>query len=173
VTTNPQFFILTADDCADVLRRNHVGRLAFLNEGVVDIEPVGYVANDRWIYVRSALGSKLEALAHHPYVAFEVDEIDGPFDWRSVVVHGTVYLLTPDIAGVQRHEYERAVTSLRTVMPAALTAQDPVPERTNVYGVHIDRMDGRMAKSRPGGGGRKRKVARAKKGAPPRAADGS
>ena len=172
VTTPPHFFILTPEDCADILKRNHTGRIAFLNGAVVDIEPVGYVARERWIFVRSASGTKLEAFAHHPYVAFEVDEVEGPFEWRSVVAHGTVYVLTPEGAPLDREDYERALTSLRTIMPAALTKDDPVPERTNLYGIHIDRMEGRMAAAAPRPGGRKRKVARAKKGPPPRAADG-
>ena len=88
----PQFFVLTPKDGADVLQRNDVGRLAFINREIVDIEPIGYVAQGGWIFLRSAYGAKLESLAHNPYVAFEVDEIQGPLDWRSVVVHGTIDL---------------------------------------------------------------------------------
>lgn len=145
----PEFSILTPDDSAAVLARNHVGRLAFWNGKTVDIEPLGYVADGHWLFMRSAPGTKLSVIAHHPYVAFEVDEIDGPFDWRSVVAHGTIYLLPADGAPITQKQLHQAVEAIRTAMPAAFTPADPVPERQIVYGLHVDRLDGRMAQSRP------------------------
>ena len=53
----PLFAALTVDECGEVLGRNHVGRLAFLNEGIVDIEPVHYIAADSWIFVGSMLAT--------------------------------------------------------------------------------------------------------------------
>jgi nitroimidazol reductase NimA-like FMN-containing flavoprotein (pyridoxamine 5'-phosphate oxidase superfamily) len=149
MTNRPEFFIMTVADCARVLKRNRVGRLAFRNVRSVDIEPVGYIAAGKWLFMRSAYGSKLEAITHHPFVAFEVDEIDGPFDWRSVVVHGTIYLLPATGAPIEEREFRRAVAALKRAMPGAFTADDPAPERQTVYGLHIDRVDGRLAQSRP------------------------
>lgn len=57
----PVFTELMDDGCRAVLHRNHVGRVAFLNDRVVDIEPVHYAAADSWIFIRSAEGTKLEA----------------------------------------------------------------------------------------------------------------
>jgi hypothetical protein len=145
MTTSPLFLELTPKDCADVLERNHIGRIAFLREGRLDIVPVGYVARGNWIFVRSAYGAKLEAFAHNPYVAFEADEVDGPLDWRSVVAHGTIYMLPADGAPIEQREFQRAVKALRSIMPDALTPSDPVPERVFVYGLHVDRLSGRMA----------------------------
>jgi nitroimidazol reductase NimA-like FMN-containing flavoprotein (pyridoxamine 5'-phosphate oxidase superfamily) len=144
----PAFFILTPADCAKVLGRNYVGRLAFRSAQTVEIAPVGYVFSKDWLFMRSAYGAKLEAFAHNPFVAFEVDEIEGPFDWRSVVVHGTIYILPADGAPIEQEQFRRALKALRAVMPDALTPVDPVPERQIVYGLHVDRLDGRMAQSR-------------------------
>jgi uncharacterized protein len=173
MTKRPEFLIMTAADATRVLRRNHVGRLAYRNVRSVDIQPVGYVAAGQWLFMRSAYGSKLEAITHHPFVAFEVDEIDGPFDWRSVVVHGTIYLLPAKGAPIEQNEFRRAAAALRRAMPGAFTPDDPVPERQTVYGLHIDRVDGRLARSRPS-----RKPARRRAVAKPapkrlRTADGS
>jgi uncharacterized protein len=95
--------------------------------------------------MRSAYGAKIEALEHNPYVAFEVDEVRGPFDWSSVVTHGTIYHLPSNGSFADRNAFSTAVAALRTVMPDALTPADPVPERTIVYGIRIDRVSGRMA----------------------------
>jgi nitroimidazol reductase NimA-like FMN-containing flavoprotein (pyridoxamine 5'-phosphate oxidase superfamily) len=143
----PVFSTLTARECRTVLGQNHVGRVAFLNATIVDIEPVSYAAAGSWIFIRSAEGTKLEAFAHHPYVAFEVDEIDGPFDWRSVVVHGTVYWMAATANPVDRLEFHRALRALRSFNPQLFTKNDPTPFRGTVYGIHVDRIDGRRAQS--------------------------
>ena len=90
----PRFRSLTERDCRALLRHHHAGRLAFTLRDIVDIEPISYVLDGHWLYARTAPGTKLAKLRHNPFVAFEVDEIVGPFDWRSVVAHGTAYFLT-------------------------------------------------------------------------------
>lgn len=144
----PVFSALTDDECRVVLRRNHVGRLGFLNHGVVDIEPVHYIAADSWIFVRSAEGTKLHAFAHNPYVAFEVDEIDATFDWRSVVAHGTIYLMSEHGDNAEREDFDLALDALRSFIPETLTEGDPTPFRNTIYGLHVDRVAGRMAEQR-------------------------
>ncbi|HEY6827154.1 MAG TPA: pyridoxamine 5'-phosphate oxidase family protein [Gemmatimonadaceae bacterium] len=144
----PRFAALTNDECATVLARNHIGRIAFLNHGVVDIEPVHYVANGEWLFIRSAAGTKVEAFSHEPYVAFEVDEVEGPFDWRSVVVHGTVYLLSDRGVRVDRLEFERALRALRSLAPTTMTKNDLTPFRRQIYGVHVNSLTGRVAEQR-------------------------
>lgn len=145
--TRPRFKDLSAAESRRVLARNHVGRMAFKHERSVDIEPLGYVSTKDWIFLRSAAGSKLEALARNPYVAFEVDEVDGPFDWRSVVVHGTVYMLPKDGSPTEQREYRRAVRLFRSAMPATFTDDDPAPEREHVYGLNVQEITGREAQT--------------------------
>ncbi|MEO5568952.1 MAG: pyridoxamine 5'-phosphate oxidase family protein [Gemmatimonadaceae bacterium] len=142
----PQFHHLKPAECRGLLRRHHVGRIAFTFKDRVDIEPISYVFNGQWLYARSAIGTKLRVLRRHPWVAFEVDEVDGAFDWRSVVVHGTVYFLS-DGPGT-RAAYTRAMKILRTLDPRALTADDPVPERSIVFRIYVDDIAGRAATTR-------------------------
>jgi Predicted flavin-nucleotide-binding protein len=139
------FSSLSEEESRELLRRNHVGRLCFVRDGQPDIAPVHYVAEGSWIFVRSAPGAKMDAVAHHPYVAFEVDEIGGVFDWRSVVARGTIYHLPGDGTRVERRELERAIGALRSLVPEAFTEDDPTPDRQIVYGIHIDELTGRMA----------------------------
>ena len=146
MTGPPEFLILTAADCRAVLARNHLGRLAFFNGETVDIEPIGYALKGHWLYARSAWGAKIESLARRPFVALEVDEVDGPFDWRSVVVYGTIYELPLDGSDLERRGRRRAVSAIKAAMPGSFTGHDPVPERQIVYGLHIDKLAGRMAR---------------------------
>ena len=141
----PMFSSLSDAECHAFLARNHTGRLAFVNSNRVDIEPVSYVAEGAWLFMRSASGTKLESLAHTPYVAFEVDEVKGPFDWRSVVARGTIYWMADDGRYVDETIVERAIEALRSFQPYALREQDPTPFRRTVYGLHIDLLTGRKA----------------------------
>ena len=150
-TLHPTFRELDADEVNDLLARNHVGRIAFSFHDRVDIEPIHYVYADGAFYMRTEPGSKLTTLAHAPWVAFEVDEVEGPFDWRSAVARGTIYTLEDAGSRVARGTYDTAVRRLRELMPDALTPDDPVPERRVVLKLFPAEITGREATSRMSG----------------------
>jgi uncharacterized protein len=148
-TSAPTFRVLSATEADRFLARHHVGRIAYSFRGRLDIEPIHYVYAEGAIYMRTAPGSKLAALAHAPWIALEADEVDGPFDWRSVVAHGTVYALTDEGSVIARESYRRAVEYLRTLTPSAFRADDPTPDRTVVLEVQPDELTGREATTKP------------------------
>jgi uncharacterized protein len=143
--TTPVFRQLGEAEMREMLQRNHVGRIAFSFHDRVDIEPIHYVCGGDWLYCRTSPGAKLATLAHHPWVAFEVDEVAGVFDWRSVVARGVAYQLAGDGSEEERRQYALAVELLREVVPETLTARDPVPLRGVVLAIHVDEMTGRAA----------------------------
>jgi uncharacterized protein len=147
LTGRPEFVDLPRDEAEALLARQHVGRLAYSFRDRVDIEPISYVFSSNSIYCRTSEGMKLALVRHHPWVAFEVDEVNGPFDWRSVVARGTLYLLTPTGGDRDREAYEQAVAALRTLDPDALTPGDAVPHRTVVIRIYVDEMTGRAART--------------------------
>lgn len=144
---SPVFAELPAEDCAALLARNNVGRLAFTFGDHVDIEPIHYVFREGRVFFRTAPGSKLTALLHHPWVALEVDEIEGLFDWKSVVVHGTVYLLTDTATEEERKAHAEALRALRALVPGTFAGDDPVPFRDVVVEMTVNRVSGRAARS--------------------------
>lgn len=131
-----------------LLAENHLGRIAFTFHDRVDIEPISYVYADGWIYARTSPGTKLTTVSHHPFVAFEIDDIQGPNDWRSVVVHGTIYFIDPERGDEDRALYEEAVAHLRSIDANALTDEDSAPHRHQVFRVYVDEVTARSA--RPG-----------------------
>lgn len=143
----PTFSELRETDARALLARNHVGRLAFSYRDRVDIQPIHYVYDNDWLLGRTGVGSKLVKLAHHPWCAFEVDEVHGPFHWDSVVVHGSFTLLDPKLGSSDL--YARAVERLQQFIPGTFTDDDPAPARVIPFAVHIDELSGRFA--RPGG----------------------
>lgn len=131
-----------------ILARNEVGRIAYTMGEDVFVAPVHYVYDDPWIYGRSTRGDKLEATRAHWRVAFEVDEIDGPLDWRSVVVRGGLYVLSPAWSEPDRKAWERAMNALRSRFPEAFTDEDPVAFRDILFGIAVQEVTGRAASSR-------------------------
>jgi uncharacterized protein len=144
--TKPKFRNMRETESRALLRRHHAGRIAFGFRERVDIEPISYVLKGQWLYARTAFGTKLVLMKRNPWVAFEVDEVDGPFDWRSVVAHGTAYFLNP--GGVEHAEFPGAVKILRSIDPRILTDDDLVPDRTIVFRIHVDAITGRAASTR-------------------------
>lgn len=138
----PSFRALDKAESHAILARNHVGRIAYSFHDRVDIEPIHYVYDGGWIYGRTSPGTKLATLSHHRWVAFEVDEVEGPFDWRSVVVHGTVYWLTSDAS---QADVETGLSLLRSFLPETLTEVDPTPFRTVLFRLSVSEITGRCA----------------------------
>ena len=141
----PTFSELPRDETIALIERNHVGRLAFTFHDRVDIEPISYVYADGWLYARTSEGAKLGTLRHHPWVAFEVDEVESHFDWRSAVVRGTIYFLDPERSAQEGQEYGAAVELLQSFDPEAFTEADETPFRRAVFRIHADEITGRRA----------------------------
>jgi len=144
----PVFRDLEFNEIDAMLKEHNYGRLAFTFRDRVDIEPIHYVYDNGWLICRTSPGTKLTQLAHHPWVAFEIDDVRGLFEWRSVVVKGTVYF--PEHSPQQDETWRASVEALRRLLPSTLTPDDPTPGRTVIFRIHIDEMHGRAA-SQPAG----------------------
>lgn len=147
-TPKPTFRDLTAAECHALLARHYVGRIALAHNNRVDIFPIHYVHDSGWIYCRTAAGQKLEMAVHNRWVAFEVDEVDALFDWRSVVVKGGLYLLRREGSDQEHEIYEKGVAMIRRLVPETMTADDPLPERAIVFRIHVDEISGRSASTK-------------------------
>lgn len=146
VESPPEFTELNRDEIDALLHRNVVGRIAYSHHDRVDIEPIHYVYSNGWIYGRTSRGTKLATIAHHRWVAFEVDEFEDIFHWESVVIHGAFYLIEPQFGGKENHEYVVARDLLKKIVPKTLSAGDPVSFRNVVFRIHVDAVRGRRAR---------------------------
>jgi nitroimidazol reductase NimA-like FMN-containing flavoprotein (pyridoxamine 5'-phosphate oxidase superfamily) len=135
---------LTQVECGAVLGRNVLGRIAFALHDRVDIQPIHYVYEAGWIYGRTSEGAKLTALARHRWLAFEVDEVRGVFDWASVVVQGSFHRIDPDGPAADEGLSAHAVRLLWTSVPGTLTTDDPVAFRTVVFRISLGAVTGRL-----------------------------
>lgn len=146
MSKRPTFRNLSREEIDDVLRNNAVGRLAYAVASDVEIIPVHYVYATDWIYGRTAPGGRVQRTGERWWpVAFEVDEIKGLFDWRSVVVKGGLYTLPPDGAEWQREAWADGVDLLRKLIPESLREDDPVPERSTIFRIAVQEVTGKQA----------------------------
>ena len=144
----PVFRDLTTEESESVLAMNHVGRMAYSFRDAVDIRPIHYVFDEPWLFGRTSPGDKLITLQHHQWVAFEVDEISGPFDWKSVVARGTFYRIEPGGSESDVRLFERALASIKRLSPDMFTESDPAPFRTELFGIALDSISGRSSSTK-------------------------
>jgi nitroimidazol reductase NimA-like FMN-containing flavoprotein (pyridoxamine 5'-phosphate oxidase superfamily) len=148
---HPQFRILSRQECESLLARNSVGRAAFVRGNRVDIVPIHYVFADAALCGRTARGTRLQETSVNfsdswP-VAFEVDEVEGLFRWRSVVVHGNLHAAGEGDAEWQRNPrlWKEAMRSFRTLIPDAFTENDPTGFRDILIRIDVAEVSGREA----------------------------
>jgi nitroimidazol reductase NimA-like FMN-containing flavoprotein (pyridoxamine 5'-phosphate oxidase superfamily) len=146
-TTEPHIRELDRAEIDAILARNHVGRMAYDRRGRIEIEPIHYVFADGSLYLRTSHGEKYRTMEQSFYsilpVAFEVDEVEELFRWRSVVVHGSAYLVPHPREGGDPADWSSAVAQLRKLHPAALTGSDPVPNRNLLFRISVQEATGR------------------------------
>ena len=138
---------LDARDAEQLLSTHHTGRMAFAFHDRIMMTLVNYVYENGWIYARLEQGPTLSTLQHRQWVAFEVDEIHGVYDWRTVIVHGSVQFLKNDRSSPEWRDFNHALGLLRGQVSSILTHDDPHPERLQIYRIHLDEVLARESKS--------------------------
>jgi nitroimidazol reductase NimA-like FMN-containing flavoprotein (pyridoxamine 5'-phosphate oxidase superfamily) len=80
--------ILTPDEIERTLGRSKIGRIGCSANDRPYVVPITYAYLDGCVYAYSTLGRKIRIMREQPRVCFEVEEIDGPSSWRSVIADG-------------------------------------------------------------------------------------
>ena len=140
---------LECDEIEQVLLRNKVGRLAFSFHDRVDIQPIHYVYERGWLYGRTSEGDKIMALTHNQWVAFEIDEVRDVFEWTSVVIHGSFWILHPRGSAHAEELWIKAAELVSKIVPGSLTETDPVSFRQTLFRIAVSDVRGREASTKP------------------------
>jgi nitroimidazol reductase NimA-like FMN-containing flavoprotein (pyridoxamine 5'-phosphate oxidase superfamily) len=93
--------LLSQEEMMQMLQRHRVGRLACTANDRPYVVPINYVYQADAIYAYSMPGRKISIMREQPLVSFEIDEIDGPSNWRSVVAEGVYEELTDSSSAAQ------------------------------------------------------------------------
>lgn len=136
---------LSRDEIEETITRNRVGRLAFSFHDRVDIQPIHYIYERGWLYGRTSEGEKIYTLKHNQWIAFEIDEVNDLFDWRSVVVHGSFWIIHPQGSPHAEELWAKAAKLVAQIVPGALTENDPVSFRHTLFRIAVGDAQGREA----------------------------
>ena len=79
-----------------MLRDNVLGHIGCSDGTKVYVVPVNYAYDGHFIIAHSLPGMKIDIMRKNPSVCFEVDEIKGSNEWKSVVAWGTFQELTDE-----------------------------------------------------------------------------
>lgn len=141
---------LNEDECAEVLERSSLGRLACSRFDQPYIVPIHFAfdAERKCLYAFSTIGQKIDWMRENPKVCVEVDEMIDQFNWTSVVAFGRY----EEISDARRDEdLRRQATALfqhrsNWWFPAlGKLASGEEHHSTVVYRILIDRLSGRRA----------------------------
>jgi nitroimidazol reductase NimA-like FMN-containing flavoprotein (pyridoxamine 5'-phosphate oxidase superfamily) len=128
-----------------ILSRNHVGRLAFVSDGRLELLPIHYVFVDGCVIGRTSSSIGGASWEGNSEVVFEVDEPDRLFEWRSVIVRGVLRKLAPPLLSEDRPAYWSAVSAFQALVPDAFTERDPTPFRRALFTINPSEITGREA----------------------------
>src|SRR5215211_7690381 len=85
---------MTRDEIARLLARGWYGHLGCSRDGHPYVVPMSYAYDAPDLYFFTTEGTKTEFIAANHKICFQVEEVAGPDDWRSVMLTGRAELLT-------------------------------------------------------------------------------
>lgn len=138
---------LAPADCAEVLSRASVARLACCRMNQPYVVPVSFVYDPRQVclFCFSSIGKKVEWMRANPSVCVEVEDLEDRFNWTTIVIFGRYSELTQ--APEHRDQRHRALNLFsdrsRWWLPGAARLSDSEHESVVVYRINIDHMTGR------------------------------
>jgi nitroimidazol reductase NimA-like FMN-containing flavoprotein (pyridoxamine 5'-phosphate oxidase superfamily) len=86
--------VMSTDEIEAALSRSRLGRIGCSLHDRPYIVPINYVYDGEHVYAYSHTGRKVHIMREQPHICFQVDEIEGPSRWWSVVAEGRYEELT-------------------------------------------------------------------------------
>ena len=140
---------LTADECAEVLSRNELGRLACARFDQPYVVPIYffYDAEHYSLHAMSMLGQKVQWMRENPKVCVEVEDIKDKNQWTTILVFGRYQELdrTPAHREARARAEQGFLARRQSWLPAAAHVPSRPHEHMVVYSILIDQLTGRSA----------------------------
>ncbi|HUF03442.1 MAG TPA: pyridoxamine 5'-phosphate oxidase family protein [Aridibacter sp.] len=133
---------LNEEQAREILAAKHFAHLGcVLDDGTPYVIPVNYILKDGAIYIHSLEGKKLEALRKNKNACVQVEDVRGPFRWRSAIAFGEFEEIDdPEERGRILEELLSHFTALTPV--EGLEANNPSGGEIVVFRIRIDRLTG-------------------------------
>jgi nitroimidazol reductase NimA-like FMN-containing flavoprotein (pyridoxamine 5'-phosphate oxidase superfamily) len=109
---------MTRNDCLDALARASLGRLACARDNQPYIVPIYFVYEEPYLYGFTTLGQKIEWMRSNPLVCVELDEVEAPEQWMSILVFGSFEELQEPATSPEWDQEQRRALSHEECQPA-------------------------------------------------------
>jgi hypothetical protein len=113
---------MSRDEMEGLLGRGWYGHLGCSRDGHPYVVPMSYAYDAPDLYFFTTEGTKTEFIAANHEICFQVEEVNGPEDWRSVMLTGRAELLT------EARDVERA----RLLISGSNPSHRPALNRTRI-----------------------------------------
>jgi nitroimidazol reductase NimA-like FMN-containing flavoprotein (pyridoxamine 5'-phosphate oxidase superfamily) len=141
---------LTRAECAQILSRSHIGRLACARFDQPYIVPISFSfdAERDCVYGFSTVGQKIVWMRENPKVCLEVDDIADKDNWTTVVILGRYSEIhqAPEEAEARRRAQSFFQERKEWWLPAAARVTSVEHENMVLYRITLDRVTGRRTK---------------------------
>ena len=138
---------LNRPDCMALLQTARVGRLACARDGQPYVVPINFALDGSYLYSFSLTGQKIEWMRENDKVCVQVDELENPRKWRSVVVYGRYEELLDRIGTKVQRDRAWSLLSRQAQWwePGGLKPMADAPTPHLFYRIAIDEITGRQA----------------------------
>ena len=117
----------------NIIYSETIGRLGCEADGKVFVVPLTYAFDGNHLYFHTIEGMKVSMMRKNPQVCFQIDQIDDPAHWRSIILWGKYEELDGD-------EAEEAIVQLLNRLHPLMASETSRPKHG------LDKRQGRVSK---------------------------
>jgi nitroimidazol reductase NimA-like FMN-containing flavoprotein (pyridoxamine 5'-phosphate oxidase superfamily) len=140
---------LSAEECAEIFTRAHLGRLGCAHNGQPYIVPISFSfdVERRCFYCFSLAGQKIAWMRENPKVCIEAEEIADKNRWTSVLAFGRYQEIgdSPADRDTRRRAQQLLEQRSEWWLPGAAKADSHEHHEMVLYRIDVDRLTGRRA----------------------------
>ncbi|MBD2682828.1 MULTISPECIES: pyridoxamine 5'-phosphate oxidase family protein [Nostoc] len=135
---------MSSKEIHELLHQVGYGHLGCIHEGKPYVMPMYYYLENSDIYLFTTVGMKTHDIDANPEICLQVEEINGPLHWRSVIVNGRASRLTEhsDIDRAMNLIKERNTTLSPAINRTWIDAEGR-SEAIAIYRIHESEISGR------------------------------
>ncbi len=133
---------LPSSEIENLLKTHQIGRLGITDGDRVYVFPVVYGYDGTFVYVHSRDGLKVQLMRAHAEVCFEIEEIESPASWRTVVAHGVFEEMSDE--GDERVAMVAIACQGATQIPMSIAPYLDGPDNVIFYRIRLTEKSGRF-----------------------------
>jgi nitroimidazol reductase NimA-like FMN-containing flavoprotein (pyridoxamine 5'-phosphate oxidase superfamily) len=138
---------LNQQECRDFLRTANFGRIACARDNQPYLVPFNFATDESdYIYAFATLGQKIQWMRENPLVCVEMEDINNPDDWTTLVIFGRYEELSEDAETVKLKDYAHELLASRPMWwkPAYLAGahREGLEEKPIYFRIKIEKITG-------------------------------